>query len=113
MSGLEKLVHLKDLSLAHNFIEHLSGIHTLPQLQVVSLAYNVISDLSAAVRYLRRLDSLQSLCLRGNKFSPIPTHPGDHENTEKFMSYQKYCVAFLPAIVYIDFQTVESETVSN
>ena len=110
--GLERLVRLKDLSLAHNLIEHVSGLECLQQLQVLSLGHNLLANMKDTVGYLRQRSTLQSLCLRGNKFSPVPAHPGDTEAVREVENYQKYCLAFLPSVIYLDYQMITEEAVS-
>ena len=112
ITGLERLVRLKDLSLAHNLIEHVTGLECLPQLQVLSLGHNLLANLKDSIRYLRQRSTLQSLCLRGNKFSPIPAHPGDTEAVREMEDYQKYSLAFLPSVIYLDYQMITEEAVS-
>ena len=112
--GLDNLTRLKDLSLAHNLIECVTGLDGLVDLQVLSLGHNQISDLSQTVLYLRgALPKLQSLCLRGNEFSPLPAHSNDSDNIQQFDQYRSYCIAFLPSMVYLDYQIIMEEMVSQ
>ena len=127
--GLEALVGLRDLSLAHNRLTEVTGFATLTRLQSLSLASNRLDDLqqvrepaslsqrcwlpslccvwcvlaaaspSVQVSRLRPLASLQSLCLSGNPLTSDPT------------SYQHYALAFLPSLVYLDFSMVFTEEV--
>lgn len=45
MAGLDKLVNLRDLSLAHNRLTEIKGFGSLTQLQSLSLASNELGDL--------------------------------------------------------------------
>ena len=45
VTGLEELVSLQDLSLAHNRLTDIGGLDSLSQLQSLSLASNKIQDL--------------------------------------------------------------------
>ena len=112
ISGLENLLRLKDLSLAHNLIEHVTGLNCLSQLQVLSLGHNLLADLRGTVLYLRQMSNLQSLCLRGNIFSPFSSHISDDAD-KTLKEYQKFCIAFLPSTLYLDFQMITLEDVST
>jgi Leucine-rich repeat (LRR) protein len=96
--GLQGLVQLRDLSLAHNQLTGISGLQGLACLQSLSLASNRLQDLDQVGR-LRPLSALQSLSLSGN---PLATDP----------SYQHYCIAFLPSLVYLDYSMIFPEQVS-
>lgn len=90
----------------------MGGLITLSKLQVLSLGHNELSDLHGTVMYLRQLPSLQSLCLRGNQFSPVPSHAGEQNNLDKNHHYQMYCLAFIPSLIYLDYQMIMQEAVS-
>jgi hypothetical protein len=109
IQGLDKLKKLKDLSLAHNFIQEVDGLKSLKELQLLSLGHNELSNLQHTALYLRELCSLQSVCLRGNKFSPTPQHitsGSNSENAETFRQYQMYCIAIIPSLIYLDYQMI-------
>ena len=90
----------------------MGGLTTLYKLQVLSLGYNHLSDLHGTVLYLRQLPSLQSLCLRGNQFSPVPSHVGEQNNLDKNHHYMMYCLALIPSLIYLDYQMIMQEAVS-
>ena len=90
----------------------MTGLDSLSQLQVLSLGHNLLADLRGTVLYLRQMSNLQSLCLRGNIFSPFSSQSCDDAD-KKLKEYQKFSIAFLPSAVYLDFQMITLEDVSN
>ena len=112
IKGLQTLVNLRDLSLAHNLIHSVGGLESLCSLQVLSLGYNSLSDLKDTVLYLRELPRLETLCLKGNEFSPVPPHDEDKGEGELFRNYQTVCLAYLPNLIYLDYQMILKEAVS-
>ena len=111
--GLDSLVNLRDLSLAHNLIQHISGLNSLVKLQILSLGYNALNDLKKTVLYLRQMPSLETLCLKGNEFSPVPPHDEEKGEAEVFRSYQMFSLAYLPDLIYLDYQMITDEAVSS
>ena len=109
---MEKLTKLKDLSLAHNLIKHVGGLVTLTELQVLSLGHNQLEDLQGTVLYLHQLPSLETLCLKGNMFSVVPSHEDERMEIDVFRDYQMVCLAFLPNLIYLDYQMITDEAVS-
>lgn len=107
--GLEKLTKLKDVSLAHNLIKHVGGLDTLTELQVLSLGHNQLEDLQGTVLYLHQLPSLETLCLKGNMFSVVPSHEDERMEIEVFRDYQMVCLAFLPNLIYLDYEMITDE----
>ena len=91
----------------------MGGLLTLTSLQVLSLGYNQLHDLNATCLYLRQTSSLQTLCLKGNEFSRVPSHSGNEAEEELFRAYQMHCIAFIPSLVYLDYQMILKETVSH
>lgn len=74
---------------------------------------DAIMPVRDSVRFLRRMTNLQSLCLRGNKFSPVPPNDGANEKKRLEKIYKRYCFAFLPSVVYLDFTMITDEDVST
>lgn len=98
IEGLNSLVNLKDLSLAHNHIKTLENMDNLP-LQVLSIGNNLIDTLEQ-LSYLRTFSQLKAVSIAGN--------PVANDN-----NYQPFVLAHLPALVYFDYRLVSSEAVSN
>ncbi len=111
INGLETLVNLKDLTLAHNLIQCVGGLESLGKLQVLSLGYNSLTDLKGTVLYLRQMPSLSTLCLKGNDFSPVPPHDEEKGEAGTFRNYHAVCLAYLPNLVYLDYQMIMLEEV--
>ena len=113
IQGLDKLTKLRDLSLAHNLVNMVQGLESLENLQVLSLGSNELENLQETVLYIRNhLPSLQSLCLRGNVFSPIERHRGETDIAKLYRTYQLYTIAYLPRLIYLDFEMITEEAVS-
>ena len=98
IEGLNNLINLKDLSLAHNHIKGLENMDSLP-LQVLSIGNNLIDRLDQ-LSYLRTFSQLKAVSLAGN---PV----ADDTN------YQSFVLAHLPALVYFDYRLVTDEAVSS
>ena len=113
ITGLDNLINLRDLSLAHNLIQCIRGLDSLSKLQVLSLGFNQLDNLKDAVLYLRTITSIESLCLKGNGFSPVPPHDEETRNAEIFTHYQTICLAYLPNLVYLDYQMASKDAVSH
>ena len=98
IEGLNNLVNLKDLSLAHNHIRLLENMEGLP-LQVLSIGNNLIDKLDQ-LSYLRTFSQLKAVSLAGN--------PVANDN-----NYKPFVLAHLPALVYCDYRLVSDEAVSH
>ena len=96
IEGLNSLVNLKDLSLAHNHIKMLENMEGLP-LQVLSIGHNQIDRLDQ-LSYLRTFSQLKAVSLAGN--------PVSNDN-----NYKPFVLAHLPALVYFDYRLVSDEVV--
>ena len=66
ISGLDALINLKDLSLAHNCIDVIRGLECLVSLVRLDLSFNNISQVEAL-----RVTNLTYLDLKGNKIADI------------------------------------------
>lgn len=97
IEGLEKLTHLKDLSLYNNNITKIENLDNLTNLQVLSLGNNPINDLNQ-IRYLRDFPNLQSVNLAGSPMS-------------KDQEYKVTILAFLDHIRYLDYCLVKEQEV--
>ena len=91
----------------------MGGLDTLTKLQVLSLGHNQLDDLQGTVLYLHQLPSLETLCLKGNMFSVVPSHEDERMEIEVFRDYQMICLAFLPNLIYLDYQMITDEAVST
>lgn len=96
IEGLNSLVNLKDLSLAHNHIKMLENMEGLA-LQVLSIGNNQIDRLDQ-LGYLRTFSRLKAVSLAGN--------PVANDN-----NYKPFVLAHLPALVYFDYRLVSDEAV--
>lgn len=97
IEGLNTLVKLKDLSLAHNHIKTVENMDGLP-LQVLSIGNNLIERLDQ-LSYLRTFSQLKAVTLVDN--------PVANDN-----NYQQFILAHLPVLVYFDYRLVSDEAVS-
>lgn len=97
IEGLSSLVHLKDLSLAHNHIKTLENMDNLP-LEVLSIGNNLIDRLDQ-LAYLRTFSQLKAVSLAGN---PVSSDS----------NYRPFVLAHLPVLVYFDYRLVSDEAVS-
>lgn len=95
VAGLDRLVHLTDLSLFNNNIRTIEGLEKLTKLQVLSLGNNSITS-TDAILALRPLKSLRVVTLEGN---PVCA---DAE-------YRTYALAFVPQLEYLDYVLVKPE----
>src|SRR5687768_15236472 len=63
ITGLDKLIHLTDLSLTDNEISVIEGLDNLTKLNILSIGNNQIKDLSF-IQGLRKFKHLRGLNLR-------------------------------------------------
>ncbi|XP_054545779.1 dynein regulatory complex subunit 3 isoform X2 [Talpa occidentalis] len=96
IEGLDTLVNLEDLSLFNNRISKIDSLDALVKLQMLSLGNNDIGNMMNII-YLRRFKNLRTLRLSGN---PIA-------NEEE---YKLFICAYLPDLVYLDFQRIDEHT---
>ena len=98
IEGLDRCSKITDLSLYSNHIKTLSGLESLHDLNVLSVGKNKLSNLEDTIKYLRSLkNKLEVLKITGNNFQ---------QRGEK--DYNKYAIAHLTGLKYLDYELITS-----